>query len=71
MSLVNHNSLFLLGVFFLIVVVLVNGLSVHLLLAAIERLRAKIGRLEANGEALLDRYWQLSDILVAHIGKDE
>jgi len=67
----SHDNLFYLGVFFLIVVVLVNGLSVHLLLTAIERLRGKIGRLEANGEALLDRYWQLSDILVAHMGKDE
>ena len=62
---------FYLGVFFLSVIVLVNGLSVHLLLSAIERLRAKITRLEVNYEALLDRYWQLSDILVAHIGKEE
>ena len=67
----NHDELFYLGVFFLIVVVFVNGLSVHLLLAAIERLRAKITRLEVNYESLLDRYWQLSDILVAHMGKDE
>ena len=67
----SHDELFYLGIFFLIVVVLVNGLSVHLLLTAIERLRAKITRLEVNYEALLDRYWQLSDILVAHIGKDE
>jgi len=67
----SHDELFYLGIFFLIVVVLVNGLSVHLLLTAIERLRAKITRLEVNYEALLDRYWQLSDILVAHIGKEE
>ena len=67
----THDELFYLGVFFLIVVVLVNGLSVHLLLTAIERLRAKITRLEVNYESLLDRYWQLSDILVAHMGKDE
>ena len=67
----THDELFYLGVFFLIVVVLVNGLSVHLLLGAIERLRAKITRLEVNSVSLLDRYWQLSDILVAHMGKDE
>ena len=67
----NNDELFYLGIFFLIVVVLVNGLSVHLLLSAIERLRAKITRLEVNYESLLDRYWQLSDILVAHIGKEE
>ena len=67
----SHDELFYLGIFFLIVVVLVNGLSVHLLLSSIERLRAKITRLEVNYESLLDRYWQLSDILVAHMGKDE
>ena len=67
----SHDELFYLGVFFLIVVVLVNGLSVHLLLGAIERLRAKITRLEVNYESLLDRYWQLSDILVAHMGEKE
>ena len=67
----SHDELFYLGIFFLIVVVLVNGLSVHLLLSAIERLRAKITRLEVNYESLLDRYWQLSDILVAHMGEKE
>jgi len=65
----SHDELFYLGIFFLIVVVLVNGLSVHLLLSAIERLRGKMTRLEANYESLLDRYWQLSDILVAHVGE--
>ena len=67
----GHDELFYLGIFFLIVVVLVNGLSVHLLLSAIERLRGKITRLEVNYESLLDRYWQLSDILVAHMGEKE
>ena len=65
----NHDELFYLGVFFLVTVILVNGLGVHLLLNAIERLRAKITRLEVNYESLLDRYWQLSDILVAHVGE--
>ena len=65
------NYFLYLGIFFLIVVVLANGLSVHLLLSAIERLRGKITRLEANYESLLDRYWQLSDILVAHIGEKQ
>ena len=64
-----NNHFIYLGIFFLIVVLLVNGLSVHLLLSAIERLRAKITRLETNYESLLDRYWQLSDILVAHVGE--
>ena len=64
-----NNHFIYLGIFFLIVVVLANGLSVHLLLSAIERLRGKMTRLEANYESLLDRYWQLSDIMVAHIGE--
>jgi len=64
----SHDELFYLGVFFLIVVVLVNGLSVQLLLAAIERLRAKITRLEVNYEALLVNY---EAILVAHMREVE
>jgi len=65
----THDIIFYLGIFLFAVIILVNGLSLHLLLTAIERLRAKIARLETNYEGLLDRYWQLSDILVAHVGE--
>jgi len=55
----------------LVIVVVINGIGLHIMVKQTNRLERKIDRLEAGYNTMVERYWQLSDIIVAHMGKDE
>ena len=55
----------------LFLVALINGIGLHVMVKQTNRLANKMDSLQSGYNTMVERYWTLLDMLVAHIGKEE